>query len=268
MLKAIENIPKFKEDVIHRFEEISRENSILYKFLYEAASLHSVFIVGGFLRSVANHETPRDLDVIFNMSEDLLMECIKSKNLYFKRNKFDGFKISFSQIDLDIWTPDTNWAFASRVVSVGYPDIISKVAQGTFYNYDSLVFDLKSEKVNVTAYNDCVASNALDIIRKGSEYSEKNPGRMNNVLRAFKIRKKTGLRFSEQLCWYIFYQFNKLNLREVDSIVQYLYQLVFDKNSEKYRQLLDPGTLTSYVQYIFDVLGAKRPEEKVQLSLF
>jgi hypothetical protein len=268
MLKQVDNIHKFKRDVIQTFEYISRENPLLYKFFYEACHSHSVFIVGGFLRSVANRQNPRDLDVILNMSNDMLAYYVSARNLVFLKNKFGGFKINFGSITVDVWTSDTNWAFASKVVSIGEQDILWKVAQGTFFNYDSLVFDLRTEKVNVVGYNNCVANNALDIIRRSLVYREKNPGKMGNVLRAFNIRNKTGLQFSEHLCRYIYDQCCELQLYDVDKIVDHLLALIKSKSSEKYNQLTDRCILSNHVQYVFDVLGAKQVEEASQLRLF
>lgn len=268
MLKPADNIPKLKRDVIRAFENISRENPLLYKFLYEACYSHRVFIIGGFLRSVINHQQPRDLDVMMNVSNELLEHYISSKNLVFRKNKFGGFKINFGKITVDIWTSDTNWAFASKVVSIGEQDILSRVAQGAFYNYDSLVFDLKTERVNVAIYNNCVERNTLDIIRKDPVYSEKNPGKMGNVLRAFNIRNKAGLQFSEQVCRYIYDQFYELHLYNVDKIVDYLHTLIVAKNSEKYKQLADRSILYKEVHYVFNILGARQVEETSQLTLF
>jgi hypothetical protein len=268
MLKPVENISKFKRDVIRAFENISRENPSLYKFLYEACYSQRVFIIGGFLRSVVNHQQPRDLDVMMNVSNELLEHYISSKHVVFCKNKFGGFKINFGKITVDIWTSDTNWAFASKVVSIGEHDILSRVAQGAFYNYDSLVFDLQSERVNVASYNNCVVSNILDIIRKDPVYSEKNPGKMENVLRAFNIRNKVGLQFSEQLCRYIHDQFCQLRLYDVNKIVDYLLKLIESKNSEKYKLLADRSVLYKEVHYVFHILNASQIEETRQLTLF
>jgi hypothetical protein len=268
MLKTVDDISKFRNSVIKQFEAIGRENASLCNFLYEASAVDSVFIVGGFLRSVVNHEKPRDLDVIFNMSTEALQNYIEKRCLDYRRNKFGGFKVAFTNIDVDVWTSETNWAFKSKVVNVGDEYILSKVAQGTFFNYDSLVFDLKTEKINVTQYNDCVRNRKLDIIRKSSNYSSKNPGKINNVVRAFRIRNKCGFDFSDSLCRYIYDEFMELGAYDADSMVGYLRDYVSAKQSEKYGAINNEETIRSYVNYVFTNVSKHRANNKHQLELF
>ena len=268
MLKPVINISQFKYDVIKSFESISKDNPLLRQFIYGASTLDSVFIVGGFLRSVANREKPRDLDIIFNTSGDALIKYIQKWNLEYSKNKFGGFKVDFRSIIVDIWTSDTNWAFESKVVDVGDEHIISKVAQGTFFNYDSLVFDLKTEKVNVTNYNHCVTNRRLDIIRKDSRYSQKNPGKISNVARAFKIRHKYGLQFSDNLCRYIYNEFITLGIYDVDKMVSHLYEFVSAKRSGKYKELENEDIIRSYFSYILNILEGESMKGESQMRLF
>lgn len=268
MLKPVENISRFKQEVIKAFESIARHNPSLYKFVYEATTSDSVFIIGGFLRSVVNKEKPRDLDLIFNMSNESLSNYIDKWKLPFSKNKFGGFKVDFKNIVIDIWTSEANWAFKTKVVDIGDDYILSKVAQGTFFNYDSLVFDLKTQRVNVAQYNECVKSERLDIIRKDDNYSQKNPGKIANVARAFRIRRKSGLHFSENLCRYIYDEFVELGIYDADRMVNYIYDFVSIKQTEKYRELTDKETIRSYVYYFLNTLKSQSIEDKKQLKLF
>jgi hypothetical protein len=254
--------------VIKAFESIAKETPALYKFIYEAAAYHSVFIVGGFLRSVANNENPRDLDLIFNMSNTALEKYIAGWELDYTTNKFNGFKVTFGNFVLDIWTSETNWAFKTGVVNIGDEYILSKVAQGTFFNYDSLVFDLKTQRVNVVLYNDCVRSETIDIIRKDTKYSQGNPGKIGNVARAFKIKRKSGFEFSENLCRYIFDEFTDLGLYEADQMVAYMHRFVSSKRSGKYSDLNDESTIRCYVNCILDTLRSHHRQDDRQLKLF
>jgi hypothetical protein len=268
MLKTIDHTAKFRDDVIRVFESMSRDNAALYKFLYEACIHCSVFFVGGFLRSVANAERPRDLDVIFNLSDDKLYRYITDKSIPTHRNRFGGFKLDFNGITMDVWASETNWAFVENVVATGHRDIISGIAHGTFLNYDSLVFDLRTQKINVSAYNECVRTQTLDIIRKSNVYAGRNPGKMANVIRAFRIRQKTGLHFSEALSRYIVAQFADAGIRDYDRAADYLLQFIATKPSEKYGLLQDRSVLQGHIHYIISMLEKLRQKEDAQLDLF
>lgn len=267
MLKKIENIVKFKNDVIRAFESMAKDNPTLYKFLYESSSQHGVFIIGGFLRSIANLEQPRDLDVIFNLSHEELQRTLDTYNLPTTTNRFGGFKIHLQQISVDVWASEKNWAFVENVVQRGSNRILSGVAHGTFLNYDSLVFDLYTERVNVTGYNDCVTTKTMTILRKNEEYSEKNPGGIANVLKAFRIRRKTNLQFSPLLARYIFDQLKYNNVSDLDRSVEFLLEKISVKRSEKYRLIYDRTILKEYVNYTMNVLLHER-DDASQLELF
>lgn len=268
MLKKIENITKFREDVILAFEAIARENSALYKFLYEASNHCSVFLIGGFLRSVANCESPRDLDVIFNQSDEALGEYIEKSNLIFIKNRFGGYKINFSGISVDVWASETNWAFVDNVVSIGQKDIISGVAHGTFLNYDSLVFDLRTQKINVTGYNECVENGVLDLLLKSDQYAFKNPGKMSNVIRAFRIRQKTNLEFSGSLSKYIVKQLIIAGVGDIDNAASYLFHVITTKDSEKNSSLKDISVIRNHIYYALQVINQHKERETRQLRLF
>ena len=268
MLKGVYDIPGFRHKVIFAFETVSRANPFLRQFFYEASLNCSVFIVGGFLRSVANSENPRDIDVIMNMSNQEVSSFIRRAKVDYTPNRFNGYKINFKSIYVDLWTTETNWAFASKVITLGKPDIISRVAQGTFYNFDSLVFDLRTEKVNVTAYNDCVATRTLDIIRRSSDYIIKNPGKISNIIRALRIRHQYGLNFTTELCRYFHAEFTQAGLYEKEQIVFYLYNLLKAKSSLKYKLLQDLNALRAHIDYIYEVLDESVTHSESQLTLF
>jgi|GEM_PF-879385 len=202
-LKPNKDLSKFKQRFFRQFEKISKENITLYKLLYEPSRKTNVFIVGGFLRSVINDTKPRDIDIIFNLESYQLEEIFGNLNLDYKINKLGGYKIKLNTISVDAWTIHDNWAFKNQVISNYEFDTVHKIAEGTFFNYDSLVFDLFSERCNFKHYNTCVILNELDIIRSSSKYMYGNPGKLNNVIRAFEIRRSTNLNFSIELSNYI-----------------------------------------------------------------
>src|SRR5690606_37364211 len=137
-------------------------------------------------------------------------------------NRYQGYKLSFRNMTVDVWSSESNWAFKEKLISVNRKDITASVAHGTFLNYDSLVFDLRSQKLNITGYNECVRTGTIDILRKNEAYAASNPGGIGNVIRLFRIREKTGLNLSEQLCRYIYNQFRNVCLDDTPRATEYL----------------------------------------------
>jgi hypothetical protein len=254
-LRPVISDSKFKNSIIKEFEELSKQNTILYKLLYETASLTNVFLIGGFLRSIANKAKPRDLDVIINMHEDQLKQLISNYSLNGTKNKFGGYKINLNTVKLDIWSVENNWAFKSKLISNYHSEIVNKIAQGTFFNYDSLVFDLRTQQSNFKHYNDCATQNSLDIIRKSSKYKFGNPGKMNNVLRAFQIRNKAGLDFSFVLSEYITKNINNLGLINLDQIVN---QLLEEAGKQERFKDIDETLIKESMSHVLHQLNKDR----------
>ena len=263
-LKANKSIWKFKQNFFRQFEKISKDNISLYKLLYEPSRKTNVFIVGGFLRSVINQTVPRDIDIIFNFDSPQLEEIFHNLKLDFKINKLGGYKIKLNTITIDAWTIHDNWAFKNRVISNYEYDPVNKIAEGTFFNFDSLVFDLFSERCNFKHYNDCVILNHLDIIRSSSRYTYGNPGKLNNVIRAFEIRRSTNLSFSIALANYIYKQISNTGMILSNELTSSIYneakkQTRFDK-----LHILD---IEEAIQHTFDQIkdGSQNGE---QIKLF
>jgi hypothetical protein len=263
-LKNITDIKEFKNDFFKQFEKLSKENIRLFKLIYETCSKTNVYIIGGFLRSVVNHENPRDIDVMFNTGNNFIESLIKEYDLTFSKNKLGGYKILLNSIVVDIWTVESNWAFKYNLLK-GENDekIIKRIADGTFFNYDSLVFDLYTKKLSVANYNNCVLKNELDILRKTSKYKYNNPGKINNVLRAFYIRNKTGLEFSYNLCEYSVVEIQRLGLIEKKATLDSLKKIA--SSSSRFSNLLEEDKLDTLLDYLFNKFKSYGQEKQLKL---
>lgn len=114
---------------------------------------------------------------------------------------------------------------------------------GTFFNFDSLIYSINSNVLVCDYYNRCVKSKILDIIIGNPKYMYQNPTVHANILRAFFLREKYALNFSNKLNHYL-----KLNLRyqyhqDPEILVAYKSYL---NTYPKYKELLNEKKLKKY----------------------
>src|ERR1700694_2198125 len=174
-LQAVLNPQEFKKKFLLGFDKVRKNNPSFNKFIYEISLTNNLFIVGGFLRAVANNEEARDLDLIVNLKKQTLEKVVKDCFLEFTSNRLGGYKIQLEQIVVDTWSVEDNWAFKRKVVKNAETNFLQKIAEGTFFNYDSLVFDLHTFQYSFKHYNECVFLRELDILKKNSNYKKLNP---------------------------------------------------------------------------------------------
>lgn len=265
-LKLIEDSNDFKKEIIFKFEKFSRSNPNLFKLVYETSQIDSIFFVGGFLRSIINGYSPRDLDMILNSSKDELLKLLNKYKIDFDVNKMGGFKLKFGKNKVDIWTSDINWAFKENLIKIGNTHIIDKIAEGTFFNYDSLVYDIKLNKLNVSHYNNCVKNNELDIIKKRSNYKFSNPGRIANVVRVISIKQETNLNLSHSLCKYIDDQFKISGAYDINDKVDII---MFNANrNARFKKIVDREYIISFIIFIDEKLRFFGDKGSAQITLW
>lgn len=163
------------------------------------------------------------MDLIININKSKLDLLIRNCFSDYTQNRLGGYKIHLESISIDTWSIEDNWAFKQRLVKNVEANYLEKIAKGTFFNYDSLVFDLHTLQYNFKNYNHCAQSKELDILKKNSRYKKSNTTREANILRAFYLKERYDLSLSEQLTLYILeylkyagqaFKDNTLKLRE------------------------------------------------------
>lgn len=261
VLRETQNKKEFKRIFLAQFEKTREENPSLNKFIYEISLFHNIYIVGGFLRNVINGEKPRDLDLIVRMSKDELDDTVRLCFKEFAENRLGGYKIQLEKIAIDVWSIDDNWAFKKELVKNIEANYVEKIAEGTFFNYDSLVLDLHKFRSSFKHYNFCAINKELDILKKNSKYKKLNPTREANVLRAFYLRRKYGLSYSVQLRKYILEQLNYLS--QVDQ--NYTFKLVQLLNKyQKYQDYLSESIIDLLIKEIYNPPSHKDPDRNNQ----
>jgi hypothetical protein len=196
MTNGLYNYMAVKEKIIQRLFYVLKENHELQELLYNLFVEGTAFIVGGFIRDAILNKISRDLDIVVTSSHAKLSDLIFSSGLSFKENRFNGFKIFINDWEIDIWSIEDNWAFRTNVVSKNENKLLESIAKGCFYNYDSLVMNINSAKINIKHYNKFLETNTLDIIQKRTLYKKLNPSIEANILRAFYIKNLYNVSFS------------------------------------------------------------------------
>ncbi|MBS7565393.1 hypothetical protein KHS38_13355 [Mucilaginibacter sp. Bleaf8] len=210
-LNAIENLNHFRDSFLAVFDSLKKANPLFNQFVLNATEFKQAYVVGGFLRDIANNTQPRDLDILLGLPDEEIQSLINNLSLKYYKNRFNGYKIVFENFDLDCWSFDSNWAFKKRLLKSNSPSI-ENIANGTFLNFDSLVLNVHTLKINVKNYNKCILERKLDVVRRNSRYVMYNPTKEANILRFLYLSKKYDLSLSLQLKLYIL---NHINTFEI-----------------------------------------------------
>jgi hypothetical protein len=266
MLKSVNDINNFKLKFFNKLLKIRGNNPLFDKFLLNIPLANTGYVIGGFLRDIVNNRESRDIDIVFDISQEKLIGFLESSGLTYKVNRMSGVKILLKEFEADIWTINNNWAFKNKVVKKNDNNILESLANGCFYNYDSLVINIRKGTVSVKNYNDFVNSNQLDILRKADAYKNRNPTWEANILRALYIKKLYNVNFSENCLSYLARKVLELNTCFEDPAMR-----INDIKSkyDKYSNLLSDQEIfdgISQLCYEFGSLSRKNIDQN-QMSL-
>lgn len=239
--------PSFKKIFRSKFLKLKLQCPEFAAIINKLTERNTAYIVGGYLRDIQLEKESRDIDIIIDLSEVDLDKIVLSMKLQeCKKNRMGGYKLLLNGLTVDFWSVETNWAFKNNLVKHSEKYILERIGKGCFYNFDSLVMDIKTFGLNVKSYNDCINSNQLDIIMAGIKYKSLNPTKEANILRAFYLKKKFGFDFTEALYIYMKKQLFSMGagINSVEKLIS-----VLDKY-EKYKTAL---STTDIEKFVFDV---------------
>lgn len=102
----------------NRIMLIKQKNNIVSSFFDEIINYNPI-IIGGFIRNVINEEESRDIDIVLNINNHGEIEQLVNKyNLNYKKNQFDGYKITFDDIVIDIWYIENHNLFKKKYMKI------------------------------------------------------------------------------------------------------------------------------------------------------
>lgn len=258
MLEPIIDYIKFKEKFRREFYKVLSEFPEFRLFLLDLFVEGTAYVVGGFLRDLANNKDSRDLDIILNVSPSIIYNSLADRKLQYNINRFGGVKVLFDNFQIDLWSLDNNWSFKNRLIKRNEQNIVDNIASGSFYNYDSLVINIHSLELNVKYYNQCVEKNILDINRKKISYKKLNPTIEANIIRAFFLKEKFNLNFSDDCENYLIRRINYLK-DNYDSAINRLIEI--KRQYKKYDDELDDEKLK---KHIITLLRSNRSHDKIK----
>lgn len=252
---------EIKNDFKSYFYSFLEDKKNLKIFFYEIFCHGSIYAVGGFFRDFLNYKKSRDLDLIVDIDNNILIDILENRRLSYSVNRHNGIKLILDDVELDVWCIQDNWAFKNNLVKLNERDKLLSIAKGCFYNYDSLVINLNRFTYNLQYYSDFVKNKTLDILQKNTSYKTLNPTIEANIIRAFYLKNKYQVQFSDNTRHYLI-----LSLKLLDS----WYKNDFERLliiKDKYPKYTD----FSEVQ-LFNELEVFKSnvdyEENIQLSLF
>lgn len=171
-------------------------NPKLKELLYEIFVYGTAYIVGGYFRDFLNNKESRDIDILVEVNNDKLYEIIYNSDIKYSINRHGGVKIYFEKTTVDIWSFENNWAFRNDLVKLNENDKLNSIAKGCFFNYDSLVINLHTYNLSIHNYSSFISEKKLDILYKSPLYKNLNPTKEANILRAFYLKKKYGIKYT------------------------------------------------------------------------
>ena len=199
------------EELQAKFRALLDEEWSLRNILYQILAEGTAYLIGGYVRDVFEGVESRDLDVVVDIKKERLKGIIESDSCVKQFNRFGGAKLKLTNIDVDIWSFDNNWAFKNKLVKLNENGKLNSLAKGCFYNYDALVVNVSKFSYNTRFYETFLEERKLDILQKRAVYKNLNPTQEANILRAIFIKKKHGVTFTSHLKEYIYQKMLSLN---------------------------------------------------------
>ena len=67
--------------------------------------------------------------------------------LFYKKNRFEGYKLFLSNLEFDVWEIEKTWAFKERKLPCCESEYIERLHETVFLNIDSTVYSLNNDKL-------------------------------------------------------------------------------------------------------------------------
>jgi hypothetical protein len=164
----------------------------IYKMLECAGDL---YLIGGALREYKDRgdiKELRDIDVIIDISsknvwEELLQNYVPAKNC------FGGYKVLCGNLIFDVWILSETWAYREKIISCNPEEYIKHLPETVFLNLDAIVCDVKRNIWYDQKYREAMQNMIIDVVL------EENPQILLNIVRAFILKKRYTMSFSDKL---------------------------------------------------------------------
>lgn len=204
--------------------------------LYNTGDL---YLIGGALREfleTGNIKDAKDIDVVIDTKETDKFDAV-CKKYHARKNFFDGYKITYHDIVVDVWRIEQTWAYRENIINCSEEDYLKNLPFTVFFNLDSLVYDIKRNVWYDELYIKAKESNTLDIVL------EENPHIDLNILREMIFQNRYHMKYSIRLKELILDHYKKE--REYEKI---LHDIQFKRYK---KEILSLNDIKNQLDYIF-----------------
>lgn len=245
MLVEIKNKNQFKEDFEDKFLHTLSENEDFNDFLDKLFLFGNTYVFGEYLRNIILNKQNNEIDLIVVCKKNNLVEIIKSLNLNYNLNNFNII-ITFKNIKINLWSIKDTLINNNNSTYKKNDYFLDKIANNCFYNYDSLVLNLKTKKINIKHYNNFIKSKCLDIIQKNNKPRLINQSIEENILCAFYIKENFDIKLTNYCQNYLLARLGFLNDKYGSNIIRLLQ---YNISNKKYHNSLNKDNI---IQNIYD----------------
>jgi len=140
-------------------------------FLDKISHVADIYVFSGVIRNffINPKHNIRDLDLVFKT--DNIKAVKQIVNLFnFSINSFGGFKININGLHIDFWNIEDTWAFSKKKsFTVLHKELV--LADSSFFNFSSIVFDLRFQEFIVTeSFVDFLNKKEIDLVLEDNPY--------------------------------------------------------------------------------------------------
>lgn len=157
-----------------------------------------IFIIGGYIRDLIYNKNRKDLDVIIKSDSSFIQDLLSYSELKYTKNSFNGYKIDFNQISLDIWSLDDHFYYKNNYFSNE-----NDIEKSCFFNIDSVIYDYKVDRMKSNLFEEAINRRLLDFAIYDNNYIDNNPNKEYNIFRIVHHCFKYELGISAQINQYV-----------------------------------------------------------------
>ncbi|MGL4820953.1 MAG: hypothetical protein ACRC5C_13370 [Bacilli bacterium] len=191
------------EDFVELLSEDTSAFSLIGKLMEEAQLL----LFGGTVRHYAMHDNfntlPRDFDIVIvrnipDWGNERLEQMFRELDIYdYRKNKFNGYKVTIGRFRFDFWFIEKTWAFDHNYVP---SPTICNLTKTVPFSIDAIFYNLNTKQLVDDGFKQTLDTGALDLVL---EALLENPCLDLNIVRAYKFRNEYSLFFTPKLQLFI-----------------------------------------------------------------
>jgi hypothetical protein len=149
------------EDYLWR-DKSKTVSALRHILTYEFGDFDRVSIFGGMIRDIARNGKRgfrSDVDIVVDAPAEHVRDL--ANRLAARPNTFGGYGYKSARWDIDFWALETTWAHTQGHIRVSR---IDDLLEGTFFDWDSVYYDLKSRKLRAQdGYLERIKSRTLGV---------------------------------------------------------------------------------------------------------